>query len=78
MGADAPGRRGGGSAARRELTVDDLIRWEDHGAAWRALVLTDEQAVVELCTCYGEPVDIMRSDAPELIEFVRDRRGQHP
>jgi hypothetical protein len=56
---------------RAAVTVEDLRRWEDHGASWRAVEISDERAVVELCTCYGEPVDIVQSEAPELIEFVR-------
>jgi hypothetical protein len=65
-------------ASRPPFTVADLIRWEDHGATWRALEVTDESAVVELCTCYGEPVDTVQGDAPELIEFVRAHREQRP
>ena len=38
------------------------------------LEVSDERAVVELCTCYGEPVDTVQSEAPELIEFVRAHR----
>jgi hypothetical protein len=58
----------------REVTVEDLERWEEHGATWRTLELSDERAVVELCTCYGEPVDRLQSVQPELIEFVRSHR----
>jgi len=36
--------------------------------------LTDRYAIVELCTCHGEPVDMLRGSAPELIEFVRRHR----
>jgi hypothetical protein len=54
-----------------ELSVEDLRRWEDHGAQWRVLELTDEHAVVELCTCYGEPVDRGEGTAPELLRYVR-------
>jgi hypothetical protein len=60
--------------ARPTTTIEDLERWEEHGAIWRARELTDERAVVELCTCYSEPVDLVASDDPKLIEFVR-RRG---
>ncbi|HUO69366.1 MAG TPA: hypothetical protein VMU39_01210 [Solirubrobacteraceae bacterium] len=56
---------------RASITVAELKRWEDHGATWRAVEVSDEHAVVELCTCYGEPVDLARSEAPELIAFVR-------
>ena len=58
--------------AVQTITVDDLKRWEDHGATWRTVELSDEQAVLELCTCYGEPVEMVKAEAPELIAFVRD------
>lgn len=65
---------------RGPITIEDLERWEEHGATWRAIEVSDDRAVVELCTCYGEPVDTLASKAPELIEFVRARvrteRGQ--
>ena len=54
-----------------EPPVEALKRWEDHGATWRALHVSDAQAIVELCTCYGEPVERLESDNPELIAFVR-------
>ncbi|MDQ6606566.1 MAG: hypothetical protein M3Z06_08485 [Actinomycetota bacterium] len=59
---------------RAPITVADLERWEDHGASWRTISCDDQLAVIELCTCHGEAVDVGRSDAPELIEFVRARR----
>jgi hypothetical protein len=60
---------------RPSITVADLERWEENGATWRALELSDERAVVELCTCYGEPVDTLQSEAREVIDFVRARSG---
>jgi hypothetical protein len=62
------------TADRPPITVSDLERWVAHGARWRAVELSDQRAVVELCTCYGEPVDMVQSSAPELIEFVRRHR----
>jgi hypothetical protein len=56
---------------RAPVTIEDLERWEEHGAIWRALECTDRRAVVQLCTCYGEPVDLVHSEAPEVIAFVR-------
>ena len=56
---------------RPGLTIEDLERWEDHGATWRAVEVSDEQVVVELCTCYGEPVDMLASEAADVIAFVR-------
>jgi hypothetical protein len=59
---------------RSGLTVSELEDWELHGATWRALEVTDERAVVELCSCSGEPMDLVEGDSAELIEFVRTRR----
>ncbi len=59
--------------SRPPLTLEALKQWEDSGATWRALEVTDERAVVELRTCYGEPVDRLQGDSPDLIEFVRTR-----
>jgi hypothetical protein len=53
-----------------ESPIEILERWEAHGATWRVLMLTGELAVVELCTCYGEPVDELRSSDPELIRYL--------
>ncbi len=59
---------------RPTLTLADLRRWEDSGATWRALEVKDGRAVVELCTCMGEPVDTQIGDEPDLIAFVRAHR----
>ncbi len=59
---------------RSGLTVSELEDWELHGAIWRALEVSDDHTVVELCSCSGERVDVVEGDAPGLIEFVRARR----
>jgi hypothetical protein len=56
-----------------ESPVDVLRRWEDGGAEWRVVHLSDEHALVDLCTCTGEPVDQLASSDPELIRFLRER-----
>lgn len=56
-----------------ETPVEQLQRWEEHGALWRALSVGEERAVVELCTCTGERVELLESDDPELIRFLRER-----
>ncbi len=56
-----------------ETPVEILQRWENHGAVWRALHVSDEHAVIQLCTCTGEPVDRLESSDAELIRFVRAR-----
>jgi hypothetical protein len=58
----------------RRATIDELKRWEEHGAVWRPVQLSDEHVVVELCTCSGEPVDVVEGEEAELIAFVRQRR----
>jgi hypothetical protein len=55
-----------------------LERWAEHGGIWRTKSLGAE-AVVELLTCYGEPVDELRSRDPELLRFLADRpRSDEP
>ena len=55
--------------------VEVLKRWEDHGAIWRAESVTDDKAVVLMCTCYGEPVERIESTDANLLRFVRERGG---
>jgi hypothetical protein len=56
-----------------EAPLAVLERWEHHGAAWRALHVSDERAIVELCTCTGELVERLESADPGLIEYLRER-----
>ena len=56
-----------------EDPVTTLERWRDNGADYEVLVLTDEQAVVELRTCHGEPVDRLQSSDPELLAYLRSQ-----
>jgi hypothetical protein len=57
----------------KETPVEVLERWEEHGAVWRVVSVGDERAIVDLCTCTGEPVDRLESGDPELIRFLRER-----
>lgn len=54
-----------------EPPVETLERWSDHGAVWKVAHLSDARAIVDLCTCHGEPVDRLESDDPELIAWLR-------
>jgi hypothetical protein len=56
-----------------EPPLQTLARWEDSGALWRTRSLAAEEAVVELCTCYGEPVEELRSGDPELLRYLAAR-----
>ena len=51
-------------AVAAKVTIEDLERWTEHGAIWRAWEVTDEHAVVELCSCTGEPMDGCRATRP--------------
>ena len=59
---------------RASLTVAELERWVDNGATWRTVELSDERAVVELCTCYGEAVDLREGHGDDLLEYLRAHR----
>jgi hypothetical protein len=59
--------------AEPEAPVDALARWEHHGAVWRAVHVSDEHAIVDLCTCAGEPVERIESGDPDLIRLLRER-----
>jgi hypothetical protein len=50
-----------------------LQRWEDYGAIWRVRSVSEEEAVVDMCTCHGELVDELRSGDPELLRYLAGR-----
>jgi hypothetical protein len=56
-----------------EPPIETLRRWEDSGATWKLYELTEEHAVVDLCTCTGEPVERLESDDDELLRYLRER-----
>ena len=56
-----------------ESPIATLERWEEGGAIWKALHVSDAHAIVELRTCTGEPVDRLKSGDPELISYLRRR-----
>ena len=45
---------------------------------WRTVHLSDAKAIVDLCTCHGEPVERLESDDPELIAFLHERAALDP
>ena len=54
------------------LTLAELQRWTDHGATWRLVPRTSAAPLIELCTCYGEAVDVVEP-ATDLIEALERR-----
>ncbi len=53
------------------LTIDGLERWVLSGAHWRVVDISNERAVVDLCTCMGEPIERAESDDPAVIGYLR-------
>jgi hypothetical protein len=54
-------------------TIDILTRWELSGAIWRVQSISDAEAVVELCTCFGERVDVVRPTDAETLRYLAAR-----
>ena len=52
------------------LTTARLERWVFFGATWRVVDISRDQAVVDLCTCMGEPVERLESDDPAVIDYL--------
>jgi hypothetical protein len=59
--------------AMTETPVDVLQRWVECGGTWRVRAMLEPGALVTLCTCYGEPVDELRSDDPAFARYVEER-----
>ena len=58
-----------------EDPLTTLERWCDSGADYRVVHLSDERAIVDLCTCHGEPMDRLESGDPRLIAYLRAASG---
>jgi hypothetical protein len=54
-----------------EDPVTTLERWTDSGADYRVVHLSDDAAVVDLCTCEGQPMGRIESSDRRLIERLR-------
>jgi hypothetical protein len=56
----------------RRFTLAELRRWTDNGATWRLVPRAPQVPLIELCTCYGEAVDLVEP-APDLIQALERR-----
>ena len=61
----------GASWQAPSVTIDDLERWEHNGAIWRPFEVTETRAVIDLCSCTGEAMERVQSDAEDVIEAAR-------
>jgi hypothetical protein len=53
------------------VTIEELEDWVLFGATWRAIEITDERAIVELCQCTGELVERRETADAGMIEYLR-------
>jgi hypothetical protein len=53
-----------------EDALTSLERWRDSGGDYRVVELSEERAIVDLCTCHGEPMDRLDSADPSLIAYL--------
>jgi hypothetical protein len=56
-----------------EPTIEVLENWTGAGAVWKTVHVSDALAIVDLCTCYGEPVDRVETRDAAAIAYIRDR-----
>ncbi len=61
----------GADSAGSGLSAEMLERWVSFGARWRAVLITDQRAVVDLCECTGELVERRETEDPEVIKYLR-------
>lgn len=53
------------------LTVDRLESWALSGAHWRVVSRSENRVTVELQQCTGERVELLESEDPELLRYLR-------
>jgi hypothetical protein len=60
------------------MTIEDLERWEQFGAHWQVVSLTEERLVLDMLACTGELVERRWLRDPEVIGWVRARQTAVP
>ena len=53
------------------LTIDGLENWWNFGAQWRVVDISNRHAVVDLCSCTGEPLERLQTEDPTVIAYLR-------
>ena len=64
-------------AAHRQRLIENLEDWTLSGGSWRMVSISSDQAVVDLCTCTGEPMERLESDDPAVIAYLRTTHSIH-
>jgi hypothetical protein len=60
----------------RVLTQLEAFAMFCSGGRWRVVSISDQQAVVDLCTCTGEPMERLESDDPAVIAHLRSTHSR--
>ena len=60
----------------RPVTIGDLKSWVLSGAHWRVVDISGYHAVVDLCTCTGEPMERLESADPAVIDYLRTAHAE--
>jgi hypothetical protein len=58
-------------AAHSNHLRETLENWTLSGGRWRIVALSDNRAVVDLCTITGEPMKRFESDDLAVIAYLR-------
>jgi hypothetical protein len=54
-----------------EHLLERVENWTLSGGSWRIVSISSQRAVVDLCTCTGEPMERLESDDPAVIAHLR-------
>jgi hypothetical protein len=58
------------------VSIEDLERWVIAGAHWRVVDISRDHAVVDMCSCTGEPMERVESDDPAVIGYLRTAHSE--
>jgi hypothetical protein len=58
-------------ATHRQRLLENLESWTLSGGTWRIVSISEERAVVDLCTWTGDPMHRLESDDPAVIAHLR-------
>jgi hypothetical protein len=64
-------------ASYRKHLLENLESWTLSGGRWRVVSISNDRAVVDLCTCTGESMERLESDEPAVIAQLRTSHSIH-
>jgi hypothetical protein len=66
----------GATMSTHTVTVEDLESWVLSGAHWRVVDISNEHAVVDMCTCTGEQMERVESHDPTVLGYLRTAHSE--